>query len=106
MRVQFIRRSAFRTQASARNGRIGIAFDRDQLAIFVIDDLPTTYSAIRTNRRRRLRVVMFRLKVFRALGIRFWSGPICASFDLLDEWPAGEKICEHGLPLGKYATPV
>jgi hypothetical protein len=58
---------ALRANMSARDRRLGIALNRDQLAVFVIDQLPAPYTTIRTNRSRHFGIVGFWLQSARAL---------------------------------------
>ena len=57
MREQLIRRRAFRTKISLADRALRIAFDRNQFAILVINQLSAPNSAIRTNRTRDFRIV-------------------------------------------------
>src|SRR2546428_13862331 len=98
MDVQLERVRAFRAQTPARNGRFGIAFDRDQLSILVIDELSATNPAVGTNRGRDLRAIVLGTQIARAFRHGFRSSAIDAGFNLLDERPAGKQIIEHSLP--------
>jgi hypothetical protein len=50
MREQLIRRRAFRTKVSLTDRRLRVAFDRNQFAVLVINELTATDSAVRANR--------------------------------------------------------
>src|SRR6266702_76142 len=67
MRVQFECVRALGTKPPPRNGRFGIALNRDQRSIPVINELPATNSTIRTNWRGDLRGVVLGTQVARAL---------------------------------------
>ncbi len=61
MREQLIRRCAFRAKIALTDRTFRIAFDRNKLPAFVINELPATDSAVWTNRSRYLRIVDSRM---------------------------------------------
>src|SRR5438128_11390519 len=58
MAYEFVARRTFRAKVSARNRRRGIAFDADDFAVAVKDELAATYRAVRTDRSRDLRMLV------------------------------------------------
>src|SRR5947209_19449065 len=107
MGVQLECVSALGTEPATRDRRFGIAFDRNQLAIFVIHELPTADAAIGANRTSDLCSVRLRAQVARALRHRLDAIAVGSGLDLLNEWPAGEQVGEHSLPpyLQDFAGP-
>src|SRR5579864_136719 len=101
MCVQFTCGPAFRAEMAAGDRRLGIALNRKQLAIFVINQLSAADAAIWTNRRRDLRAIDFRAQAPGALRHRFDPGAVRTRFDLLNEGPAGKQFLEHTCLQGK-----
>ena len=90
MSVQFVSVGALRAKMAARDRRAGIAFDRNQLAIFVKDHLPAADSAIGTDGARELSIVILGLKISGALAHRLRAGTVTSGLNLPDEGPAFE----------------
>ena len=93
---QFETISAFGTQMPARDRRLRISLDTDQLAIFMKRELSAANAAIRANRTRHLRTIELWLQVARSITHRFGTSAICAGFDLLQQRPIGEESFQHG----------
>ena len=90
--MQFVGVGALRTEAAAGNRRLGIAFDGNQLAILVKDELAATHAAVRTNRSSYFGSVSFRTQVARSLRHRLRTGTVGTSTKLLEQWPFREKF--------------
>ena len=90
-------RGALRAQMPARNWRLRIALDRNQLSLFVIDKLSATHSAIWTDGTRHLGSIVLRPETpsTRAHGFRTCS--IRSSPNLLHQGPLREELFEHVL---------
>src|SRR5262249_311109 len=84
MRMELVNCRPFWTQTSARDRRIGISFDRNQLSIFVIYQLPASDTTIGTAGRGNLRAIVPRPQVPRAFGVRLRSSSVRASSNLLN----------------------
>ena len=95
MRHQLETVCALWTKMSARNGRLGIAFDADELAIFVKCQLPATYAAIRTNGSRHLCPYGFRPEIARVLAHCLRASTVGAGSNLPQQRPIGEEILQH-----------
>jgi len=96
VREQLIRCRAFRTKIPLADGRLRVAFDRNQFAVFVINQLPATNAAVWANRSRDLRVVDPRVHCARFVRHRFETGAVFALADLPNERPF-RKQREHNL---------
>ena len=92
MGVQFVGISALGTKVSTRNWGLRIAFDGNQLPVFVIHQLPATDSAVRTNRARHLGPISFWSQIVRALTHGFGTSSTSARSNLFDQWPLSEEI--------------
>ena len=95
MGVQFMGVGSLGTEVAAGNGRLGIAFDGNQLAFFVIYKLAAANSAIWTNRSSNLRTVGFWTQVARSFRHRLRTGAVGSGADLLKQWPLGEELSDH-----------
>jgi hypothetical protein len=91
VREQLVRSRAFRTKISLADRTLRIAFDRNQFPILVINELPASNSAIRTNRARNLRVIDACMHRTRFVGHRLKAGAVGALTNLTDERSFGEK---------------
>jgi len=95
MRQQLKRCRAFGAKVSLANRTLRIAFDRNQFAVFVINELPAAHSAVRANRSRNLRVVDAGVHRARFVGHRFKAGAVGALTNLTDERPFRQQACER-----------
>src|SRR6266536_2509561 len=91
MSEQLIRGGAFWAKISLTDRAFRIALDRNQLPVFVINELAATYAAIRTNRARDLRVVRARMHGARLFRHRLQPGAIFASTNLPNQRPFREQ---------------
>lgn len=92
MRDQFMACGAFGTEAAARNGRSGIAFDGDKFAIAMKRQLAAADSAVRANRTSHLRAVIFCFQRKSFWAHRVGAGAVAAIQDLTDERPAVQEV--------------
>ena len=88
MRVQFERVSTFGAEMSTRDGGLGIAFNRDELSVFVIHQLPAADATIGTNGAGYVRAIILRPQIERSLTHGFWAGSIGCSLNLANQRPA------------------
>src|SRR5205823_10561299 len=84
------------TMIPLANRTFRVAFDRNQLAIFVINELAATDTAIRTNRARNFCIVDPRVHRTRFVRHRLEAGTILALANLPNEWPF-RKQRKHNL---------
>ena len=98
MGVQLVSVGAFGTEMAARDGRLGITLDGNQLATFVIDKLSAADSTVRTDRSRDLGVLILGAQVPGALAHGLCARTVGACSNLLDHGPAKKQIFEHSLP--------
>src|SRR5579862_3947587 len=92
MSVQFKSICALGTEVPAGNGRLRIAFDGDELARFVKNELSAAHSAVGADRARYFRSAGFRLQLSSALGHRLDACSVASRQDLLNERPAEEEV--------------
>ena len=76
MGEQFEAVGAFGAEPAAGDRRFGIAFDGNQLAVLVKNQLPAADGAIGTNRAGDFRAVILWTKVVRTVAHRFRTGAI------------------------------
>src|SRR5205085_11242121 len=72
-----------------------VAFDRNQFAMFVINELSAPDSAVRANRARHFRVIDARMHGTCLVRHRFQTGAIFALADLSNERPLPEQASER-----------
>src|SRR5947207_11084670 len=96
MRDELERRRAFRTEMSARDRRLGITFDADDLAVAMVNELTTSDTAVRTDRARHFRVAIFRRERARGVAHRVGAGAVAAIAKLADQRPFQKEIDVHG----------
>src|SRR5579883_1475688 len=92
---QFIAVGAFGAEPPARDRRFRIAFNRNEFAVFVEDQLPASYAAVGTNRTRHLSSSGSRSKQMRSLRHCFAASAVASILDLFDKGPAREKVKRH-----------
>src|SRR6266498_2993499 len=95
MREQLIRRCAFRAKIALTDRTFRIAFDRNELPAFVINELPATDPAVWTNRSRYLRIVDSRMHCARLVRHRFQPCAVGPLTNLTNERPFGEQRSER-----------
>src|ERR1700746_3932009 len=100
MREQLIRRGALRTQVTLIDWTLGIAFDRNQLPVAMINQLAATDTAVGTNRSGNFRTIDTRVQSCRSWRHRFRSGSVTMLPELSDQWPSRKQTDErcHVLP--------
>src|SRR6185437_1204988 len=96
---QFIAVCSFGAKPSAGNGRLRIAFNRNQLVVLVKNQLAAAYAAIWANRARHLCSLGPRTKIAGLLRHGFNACSISACLDLFNDWPARKQFPEHFLSL-------
>ena len=94
MSEQFEAIRTFGAEAPARNGRLGIAFDGNQLSAFVIHELPAANRTVWTYRARNFSAVMLGSKIVRSLAHRISAHSITGRQDLLHYRPTSDKACD------------
>src|SRR5689334_3129811 len=103
MRMQLFGVRAFRAEMSARDRRIGIAFNLHDLAIFVINDLATAHAAIWADRARNFTVEDARQQLARLVTpCSLARGAEIPILNLFEDWPAREQ----GEHVSSYAPNV
>src|SRR5579885_3065706 len=95
MRQEFVTVGAFRTQMSAGNRRLRVSFDRDELAVFMKDELPAAHSAIGADRAGHLRAAISRLKISRGIAHRLGPRAVAAIENLAHKRPFHQRICHQ-----------
>src|SRR5579871_270905 len=105
--MQFEGVGALRAKMPARDRRLRIALDRNQLSVLVIGQLPAPDAAIRTNGTRHFRVGNFGPKLASALAHGFRARTTCSCLNLPDHRPSGEKLFQQGCaPLAKLRREI
>src|SRR5580698_3993478 len=92
---QFVAVRAFRAKSSARNWRFRIAFDRNQLPIFMKHKLAATDCAVGTYGSRNLCAFVFRTEVFCEIAHGFRASAVATLEDLPENWPLESKFFKH-----------
>jgi hypothetical protein len=95
MREQLVRRRAFRAKIPLANWTLGIALDRNQLAVFVTNELSATDAAVRANRAGDACAIGARMHRARFVRHRLQAGAIFALADLPNERPSREQRSER-----------
>src|SRR5438045_1446031 len=95
MRDELERVGAFGAEMAARDRRLRIAFDADDFAVAVIDELATADAAIRTDRSRHARPVVLRPEIVCAFAHRLNAGAVRMLLQLTDERPLQQELGEH-----------
>ena len=88
----------FGAKMPARAGRFGIAFDGDQLAMLVINNLSAAHATIRIDGRCSDCAVVLGAQVAHPLRHGFCASTSCSSLNLLNEGPTRKQINKHDLP--------
>ena len=83
---------AFRAEPSSRDGRFRVAFDRDELAVAVVNELAASDGAVRTDRAREWRAVILRGQRTSPGTSGLEPGAIAAVEDLLCQRPPVEQF--------------
>src|SRR5438128_950603 len=86
---------AFGAEPSARNRRLRVPFNGDQLAVLVINKLATTDGTIGTNRAGHLGIMVPGAKRASSLAHRFGSRPVSSVQNLPDKGPASKDFFDH-----------
>src|SRR6266545_4588320 len=86
---------AFRAEVAARDRRLGIAFDGDELPVAMEGELPAADAAVGADGAGRLRAVVLRAERRGALAHGLDAGAVAAGFELADERPLQEELGEH-----------
>ena len=86
-----------RAQPPAGHRRFRVAFDRDQLAVAVVDELAASDGTVRADRAGGRGAVMLRRECACPGAPRLKPRPIRAVQDLLDQRPTVKKLFHHGL---------
>ena len=94
MGEQFETVRTFRAQTSARNWRVRVAFNRNQLPVFVINQLAAAYGTIGTYRARSLSPMVLRNKIAGAIAHGLNTGPVAVRQDLPHDRPPSHKILD------------
>src|SRR3954452_22139250 len=95
MRNELIRGGTFRTEMPARDRRLRIALDADDLAVAMVNKLTTSDAAVRTDRSRDARALGLRTQRVRSLGHRLDAGAVRAGLQLPDQRPLQKELREH-----------
>src|ERR1051325_1083914 len=95
MRHQLEARRAFRTEMPARDGRLWITLDADDLPLAVVNELTTSHAAVRADRLGDFRRLVLRLQRFRAVAHDLRAGAVSAGAKLADEGPFEQQFGEH-----------
>src|SRR6476660_2270085 len=82
-------------EPSPRDGRFRIAFNRNQLVVFVENQLTATYAAVRADRPRHFGVLGPGAKIGGPVRHGFRASSVSACLNLLDDWPARKQLPEH-----------
>src|SRR5437868_5298069 len=99
VRVQFEGVRSLRAKMAAGDRRLRVALNTNQLALFVVDELSASYTAVRTDGPGNFCTLGLGAQLASALRHGFRAGAIHAGADLFDQRPAGEKRFEHGCSL-------
>src|SRR5438874_8346873 len=81
---------------SARDGRLGIAFDGNELVVFVEDELSATHAAVRADGARDVSVVVLGNEIPGSIAHRLRAGAVAAFSHLPVDRPTREQVFEHG----------
>jgi hypothetical protein len=95
MREQLIRRRAFRTKVSLTDRRLRVAFDRNQFAVLVINELTATDSAVRANRAGDACTIGARMHRASFVRHRLQPSPVRPPANLTNERPFREQRSER-----------
>src|ERR1041385_1789826 len=87
---------ALRTEMPARDRRLRIALDGDELAVAMKDELPAADAAVRTDGARGPRALVLRPQRRGARAHGLDAGAVAAGLQLADERPLEEELGEHG----------
>src|SRR3954447_5646703 len=103
MRDELIRRGTFRTEMPARDRRLRIALDADDLAVAMVNKLTTSDAAVRTDRSRDVCALGLRPQRVRSLGHRLDAGAVGAGRQLPDQRPLQKELREHARKCMQFA---
>src|SRR4029077_16592005 len=92
---QFEAVRALGAKPPARNRRFGIAFNRNQLAFLMKDELTAADGTVRAYRPGYFRSVILGTKRLRVVAHRFRAGAISAVQNLTEHWPLERKFLDH-----------
>ena len=95
MREQLVRSRAFRAKIPLANWTLGIALDRNQLAVFVINELSATDSAVRANRAGDACAIGARMHRASFVRHRLQPSPVRPPANLTNERPFREQRSER-----------
>src|SRR3954447_15739918 len=95
MRDELIRRGPFRTEMPARDRRLRIALDADDLPVTMVNKLTTSDAAVRTDGTRDVRALRLGTQRVRRLGHRLDAGTVASGLQLPDQRPLQKELREH-----------
>ena len=101
MSEQLIRRRTLWAKIPLANGTFRVALDRNQLPIFVINQLSTTHAAIWTNRARHFRSVDTSMHCTGLIGHRLQPRTVLAFTNLPQQWPFRQQL-KHPRHLNRF----
>ena len=96
MSEEFIAGCALGAKMAARDRRSRVAFNGNQLAILVMNQLSASHRAIGTDRARHLSVMSPSAQVPCLLAHGFVAGTVGAGHDLPYEGPPLQQVFQHG----------
>src|SRR5438270_12382891 len=96
MRDQLVARGPFGTEMSARDRRLRIAFDGDDLAVAMKDELSASDAAVGTDRTRHFGLLVLRPQGACRVAHRIGAGAVASIAKLANERPLEQKLGEHG----------
>src|SRR3954452_18930018 len=103
MRDELIRRGTFRTEMPARDRRLRIALDADDLAVAMVNKLTTSDAAVRTDRSRDVRALGLRTQRQRRVRHRLNAGAVAARLQLPDQRPLQKELRKHAPKCMQFA---
>src|SRR3954469_2477040 len=95
MRDELIRRGTFRTEMPARDRRLRIALNADDLPVAMVNKLTTSDAAVRTDRSRDVGAVRLRPQRMRRIRHRIDAGAVASRLQLPDQRPLQKELREH-----------
>ena len=96
MRDQFVARGPFGTEMSARDRRLRVAFDGDDLPLAMKDELSASDAAVGTDGARHFGLLVLGPQGARRVAHRIGAGAVASIAKLANERPLEQKPGEHG----------
>ena len=103
MRDELIRSRAFRTEMAARDRRLRIALDADDLPVAMVNKLTTSDAAVRTDGPCHIRPLGLRPQRMRGLGHRLDTGAVASRLELTNQRPLQKELSEHARKCMQFA---